>query len=331
MTNNDVWPVVFVGWNSKAAEFFDAVRKGQIDVWTGKLHARKGAAFVAVLEDGRIVAIGSLANVAGNLHELSINKAAFVPEGAPVLKSGLIDKVLAIPKPFLKGPVTAFPIPSDKKDGVLDRQWFDEVVPFAEAALAAGRADLPPKVAATARATEKEGKERQAASTQPAAEEESEALLKGWIPPVLQGLLADHVRADQWELVVAYAFRALGCQVQYLGQKAGPKAVPDCIARYTSPAGQVIELIIDAKAGQWNGAVDDIRAMRDYVNLATPYSYPLFVANSLTKDTDEKLRQHIMHGKTARAISGRDLALLIVQRLTDPNFNVEFELRRFFL
>jgi len=38
-----------------------------------------------------------------------------------------------------------------------------------------------------------------------------------------------------------------------------------------------------------------------------------------------------MQGKVARVVSGRDLALLIAQRLNDPNFNVEMELRRIFV
>jgi hypothetical protein len=71
--------------------------------------------------------------------------------------------------------------------------------------------------------------------------------------------------------------------------------------------------------------------MRDYIALSTPYSHALFVANSLAKDVPEKLREQVMQGRTARAISGRDLALLISQRLTDPKFNVELELRRIFL
>lgn len=100
--------------------------------------------------------------------------------------------------------------------------------------------------------------------------------------------------------------------------------MPDCIARYTSPTGQLVELVIDAKAGIWNGAVDDIRAMRDYLTLSNPYSYPLFVANGLKEDVPQRLREHVMHGKLARAV-------LIMQRLTDPNFNVEMELRRMFL
>ncbi len=43
------------------------------------------------------------------------------------------------------------------------------------------------------------------------------------------------------------------------------------------------------------------------------------------------LREHVMQGKVARVVSGRDLALLIAQRLNDPNFNVEMELRRIFV
>ncbi|MBF0383760.1 MAG: hypothetical protein HQL69_22310 [Magnetococcales bacterium] len=71
--------------------------------------------------------------------------------------------------------------------------------------------------------------------------------------------------------------------------------------------------------------------MRDYQANANTYSNPLLVANSLSKDVPAKLKEQIMEGKTAKAISGRDLALLILQRFTDPNFNVDFELRRLFL
>ncbi|MBI5092107.1 MAG: hypothetical protein HZB26_06630 [Candidatus Hydrogenedentes bacterium] len=286
---------------------------------------------MAVLEDGTLIATGNVVNIAGNVHTLSLTTSVSTLTGAPTLQVGLVERVRAIPKPYLKGPVTSFLIPLDKKDGVFDIQWFDAAVSFFRSAIPNGKA--------TPAAPENNSKAKMPAPTKSvetaaplsSAGDEREALLKGWIPPVLNGLLADHVRADQWELMVAYALRALGCQVTYMGNSAAGQAVPDCIARYTSPAGQVIELIVDAKAGQWNGAVDDIRAMRDYVALATPYSFPLFVANSLTKDVTEKLRQHVMHGKVARAICGRDIALLIAQRLTDPNFNVEFELRRFFL
>ena len=92
-----------------------------------------------------------------------------------------------------------------------------------------------------------------------------------------------------------------------------------------------MEPVIDAKAERWNGGVDDLLAMRGYLALSTSYSHALLVADSLGKDVPEKLREHVMNGKTARATSARDLALLICQRLTDPDFNVELELRRIFL
>lgn len=65
--------------------------------------------------------------------------------------------------------------------------------------------------------------------------------------------------------------------------------------------------------------------MRDHLALSTPCSHPLFVANSLSNDVHEKLKERIMNGKTDRAICGRDLALLIAQRLTDADFDVELE------
>ena len=169
--------------------------------------------------------------------------------------------------------------------------------------------------------------------TATAAEEdvENESLLTSWIPPALEGLLEDHVRADQWEVTVAYGFRALGFEVEVRGQQNPGQAEPDCIATYTSPTGQMIELIIDAKAGQWNAPVDDIRAMRDYMALSAAYAHPLFVANSLGKSVPDRLDEHVMQGKTARAMSGRDLALLIKQRLTDPDFNVALEFRQIVL
>ncbi|MBF0136651.1 MAG: hypothetical protein HQL65_10455 [Magnetococcales bacterium] len=58
---------------------------------------------------------------------------------------------------------------------------------------------------------------------------------------------------------------------------------------------------------------------------------PLFVANSLAPNVHEKLKEQGIHGKPLRAITGRDLALLIMQRLTDPCFHVELEFRRIFM
>ena len=65
--------------------------------------------------------------------------------------------------------------------------------------------------------------------------------------------------------------------------------------------------------------------------LSAAYAYPLFVASGLGKSVPDRLDEHVMQGKTARAMSGRDLALLIKQRLTDPDFNVALEFRQIVL
>jgi hypothetical protein len=325
MSESGAWSVVFVGWRSKADEMAAAIQSGRVDAWTGKLHARKGARFVSLVEDGTLLAVGSVASARGNVYELSVEATAEGLPSAPSLDRVCLEALRAIPRPLLKAPISGIMVPDGQKDGVLSAKWFEDVASFGLKSLkltAPGQAAPP---------ASPPSQTRKAEPSAPARGDEREALLKGWIPLALQGLLEDHVRADQWELVVAYAFRALGCQVDVQGSSNPGKAVPDCIARYTSPAGQIIELVVDAKAGKWSGCVDDIRAMRDYLALSTPYSFPLFVANSLAGDVNDKLREHIMNGKTARAICGRDLALLIAQRLTDPNFNVELELRRLFL
>ena len=59
------------------------------------------------------------------------------------------------------------------------------------------------------------------------------------------------------------------------------------------------------------------RQARRRAGMDTPLSRQMEGAVS---DVPDKLREHVMRGKTARAISGRDLALLISQRLTDPGF-----------
>ncbi len=328
--NDGVWPMVLVGWRSKGDELLEAIRKGQVDIWTGKLHVRKGARFLALLEDGTVLALGEVSGVRGNLHDLSLDAVVCDVNADIALPADLVDKVRAVPRSYLKGPLSAFILPPDKEDGVFTMSWFNQATDFVRRSLRSGTDGSGGSRQILPQPTANPAADNNEPSDTP-EQNERESLLKSWIPPLLQGLLADHVRSDKWELLVAYGFRALGCQVNMQGQKESGKAVPDCVVRHTSAAGQVIQLVVDAKAGHWNGAVDDIRAMRDYLDVSTPYSYPLFVANIVGPDVQEKLRQHLMHGKTARAISGHDLALLIMQRLTDPSFDVGSELRRIFL
>ena len=230
----------------------------------------------------------------------------------------------------------------DKDDSVLPIGWFEDVYAFAEKRLpAAGRAEKgvatpPPAPAVTVEvpsptpAPHATGRDNSSPAP-PQQDDERESLLRSWIPPALSGLLADHVRADEWELIVAYAFRALGFRVDIRGQTVPGRAEPDCVATYTTADGRNIEVVVDAKAGRWAADIDDIRAMRDYMAKAHAYARPLFVANSLAKEVPERLRQHLINDKVGRAVSGRDIALLISQRFTDPGFSLEMELQRMFL
>ena len=330
MDDNGIWPVTFVCWKSRAKEALDALQKGQFEAWVGKgIHVRKGAQFAAVLEDGRILAIGEVVKITQYTYDISLQGIAANIEQAPVLSGRWLDKMKAVPRPFLKGPISGIIVRPEDKDQNLDFKWFDDVVKFARKSFAENGKSSSNAVAPVEEKSEKPN-DTEEKKPDP-GKDEREALLRGWIPPALSGLLEDYVRADEWELVVAYAFRALGCQVEIRGNTKPGSAEPDCIARYTSPAGQIVELIIDAKAGRWAAPVEDIRAMRDYLQLSMPYSYPLFVANTLSRDASSKLKEHVMQGKVARVVSGRDLALLIAQRLNDPNFNVEMELRRIFV
>lgn len=347
MQETGSWPTVLVVWKSKAQETYEAAVRGQVSVHTGKgLHLRKGAQFVLVVEDGRLLASGQIAAVSGYLHDLHLDCLCGDLASAVALPESLAIALKGIPRPFLKGPVSAVVIPPDKDGSAIGRDWFDAAVNLALKTYGStpqnrvltemAQSPVPSGSPIAASPTVAEASPSVPAEPQPPAAkaepgDEKETLLKSWIPPALGGLLEDHVRADEWEMLAALAFRALGCKVEIQGRNAVGKALPDCIVRYTSPAGQLIELVVDAKAGRWTGSIDDIRAMRDYIALSASYSFPLFVANSLARGVGERLHEQIIHGKTARAISGRDLALLIVRRFTDPSFNVEFELRRIFL
>ncbi len=343
---SDVWPVTLIGWRSKAQEILAAALSGTVSVGLGKgVHVRKGARFVLLLEDGAVLAYGEVVTVRDPQFELRLAGCAASPDGAPALTGAWLERLKAVPRGFLRQPLSGVVVIPDRQDAVIPIGWFDDVYRFAEKRLEATTrvptASSPaPEPAPSAVSSSPPApppavappREAQASSVPaPQQDDERESLLRSWIPPALSGLLADHVRADEWELIVAYAFRALGCRVDIRGQTAPGKVEPDCIATYTTSDGRIFEIVIDAKAGRWTADIDDIRAMRDYMTRAHPYARPLFVANSLAREVPERLRQQLINDKVGRAISGRDLALLISQRFTDPGFSLEMELQRMFL
>lgn len=310
--SSDVWPVVFITWQSKIDETIQSIRDGRLQARTQKgMHVRKDADCIAISEKGLLIAVGKIDTISGDTYGLFLTSPILPPAEMPQLSHKWLQQLEDSVRGRLKGPVTAWVIPPNGRYG-LDEQWFRDVHRFAQNTYDPG--------------SKKQDADQQSIDT-PSQDADKEAILKQWLPPILGGLLADRVRADKWELIIGAAFRALGCHVQMFGHQAAGRAEPDCIARYTSPTGQIIEILIDAKAGSWNGSIEDIRAMRDYHATANPYTYPLFVANSLGKDVNRKLQENMMRGKVPRAITGHDLALLIVQRLTRPDFDLEQELR----
>jgi hypothetical protein len=329
MSNLDIWPVVFVVWKTKGEEALQAINQGQITAKSGKaVHARKNAQFIAIREDGAVLAIGQISNITKWQFDLNLTALATDINNLPQLSKKWLEKVKAVPNGFIKFPISALIVPPGKENSVFDGKWFLDVYNYglknlpsvtAQAVKTAKPEPVPPPPGETTKPEPVLESKKKKQGEKP----DQDTLLRSWIPPALTGLLQDHVRADQWEIVVAEAFQALGFKVQLLGQNAKGKAVPDCIAAYTSPTGQILELVVDAKAGHWSGAIDDIRAMQDYHSQCNTFTYPIFVANSLSKDIGEKLRDHVMQSRTPSAISGRDLALLICQRLTNPGFNIE--------
>lgn len=345
MSTPSVWPVTLIGWRSKGQEILAAALSGTVDVGLGKgVHVRKDARFVLLLEDGAVLAYGEVVAVKDYQFELRLGGASTNTGEAPTLSGAWLEKLKAVPRGFLRQPLSAIVVIPDRQDAVIPIEWFDDVFRFAQKRLvvptqgqpatptAVDPVPPPTPVSAGVPAVPASASGVPAISVAPPQQDdERESLLRSWIPPALAGLLADHVRADEWELVVAYAFRALGCRVDIRGQASPGKVEPDCVATYTTSDGRIYEVVVDAKAGRWAGDIDDIRAMRDYMAKRPAYARPLFVANCLAKEVPERLRQQLINGRVGRAVSGRDIALLISQRFTDPGFSLEMELQRMFL
>lgn len=323
----DVWPVVFLCWRSRAEEVLQALHKGVLDVsCSPKLHIRKGAKVLVVVEDGGVLGAVTVRSVVGFNCDFSVDAIAESLTKLPTLKGELLSTLRGVPRPFIKGPVTAFPLPpGDKAAHGLTLPWFDAVL---DAVLPKPATAAPPVV------------QRREASTPDPAGAEPEANkqradhgcapnLSDWIPPALAGLLEGHVRADLWEDVVADAFTALGCEVERLGKRREGEAVPDSIVRHKKYQGSIttlVEFVVDCKAGFWAAPVDDIRAMREY--LTRHHGTALFVANALAKDVPMKLAENPLGATTARALTGRHLAQWLHRRLTDPQFDVHQELQK---
>lgn len=293
MIEDDPWPVVFIGRDDSEKVLIEAVKRGEVKAaMMSRGHARRGARCLLLSQSGGIYAVGNLADARDPIYRFTWEAKTLIRPAA--LSRHWLEMLLALPQPWLVNPLNAFVL-SNSFGKYLDDRWFQSAEKFALSKL-------------------------------PLADRLEPGLITDdvgdWLPPALRRLLAEVVPANEWEIVVSKAFIALGCTVEVLGHERPGQPEPDCIARYTSPMGQVVEFVVDAKAGRWGGAVDDLRAMRDYHASANPYTIPLFVVGQVAPGTQDRLRQYPMHGRPPGLLTGEQLALLITQRITQPGFEL---------
>lgn len=320
---HDVWPVLFVAYRSKADDALRALRDGNLSAAVGSAgKIWRGAQFILALEDGRVLGTGEVVKAFKEKQELSVRYEAPDAASAATLPKPHLDRLKALLGGGGRPPVTAFLIPT-AAGGPVDVAWFDDITALVEKATAPaqGGPDAPPTKPPRVASPEL-GIPRNDAL--PAADRE----LVEWLPPRLGALVRDDVRADQWEALVAATFRALGLTTEELGQRRPGEPVPDCIARYEGNAGTYV-LVIDAKRGEWNAPVDATRAMRDYLaEFGGRRGYPVFVVGRLGPDARQRLAEADMGLAEPVAITGRQLAELLVKKLTHPELPFEAELRQ---
>jgi hypothetical protein len=323
---HDVWPVLFIAYRSRAEDALKALKDGNLSAAVGSgVHIRRGAQFILVLDDGRILGTGEVVKAFQEKQELSVRYEPSNASAATALTKPHFDRLKAIlgsANGPPAAPVAAFVIPTDGRSRPVDVAWFDEVTALVEPATA------PPKGSTEAVSRKIPSASESGPRTAPryaltAADRE----LLEWLPPRLSALVTDDARADQWEALVSATFRALGLTVDDLWQKRPGEPVPDCIARYEGNAGTYL-LVIDAKRGEWNAPVDALRAMRDYLaEFGGPRGYPVFVVGRLGKDARQRLAEAVIGLAEPVAITGRQLADLLVRKLTHPELSFEAELR----
>lgn len=321
---HDVWPVLFIANRSKAEDALKALKDGNLSAALGSgVHIRRGAQFILALDDGRILGTGEVVKAFKEKQELSVRYEPANASAAATLPKPHFDRLKAL----LAGangpptsPIAAWVIPTGAVTSPVDVAWFDEVTTLVEQVTA------PKKGAVSKRNPSASGSEPRTAPRNPLTAADRELL--GWLPPRLSALVTDDARADQWEALVAATFRALGLTVDELWQKRPGEPVPDCIARYEGNAGTYL-LVIDAKRGEWNAPIDALRAMRDYLaEFGGPRGYPVFVVGRLGKDARQRLAEAVVGHADPVAITGRQLADLLVRKLTRPELSFEAELRQ---
>lgn len=324
---HDVWPVLFIAYRSKAEDALKAMKDGTLSAAVGSgVHVRRGAQFILLLDDGCILGTGEVVKAFKEKQELSVRYEAASASAATTLPKPHFEKLKALVAGAYGLPtsqISAWVIPTGAVTSPVDVAWFDEVTALVEQATVGSNGSLEVECAKSpgAPGTEPRTVPRNALT---AADRE----LLGWLPPRLSALVTDDARADQWEALVAATFRALGLIVDELWEKRPGEPVPDCVARYEGNAGTYL-LVVDAKRGEWNAPVDALRAMRDYLaEFGGPRGYPVFVVGRLGRNARQRLAEAVIGLADPVAITGRQLADLLVKKLTRPELSFEAELRQ---
>lgn len=139
----------------------------------------------------------------GHLCEFGVHAIAESIAKLPQIKGEQLAALKAVPRPFIKLPVTAFMLPPGETKHGLTVEWFgrvlDSVLPDS---------GKPPRAESSPRAEPKGEQTPTDTTHEDAPSYETGDRLRDWLPPALHGLLAERVRADLWEDIVAK--RSLG-------------------------------------------------------------------------------------------------------------------------
>jgi hypothetical protein len=326
----DVWPALFVADESRAEEALEALRAGTVvaPLASGG-HVRRGARFLLVLENGRVLGSGEVIKVTNDTHELAVWKQAEAPAKAPFLGGQALVRLKAILRHESRPPLQVYILPNEGSRRRFGTADFDG----ASALLDQPASQVVEKAAPNRNSStiKKAEADKKAASPapkpiEPSRSKEDEEFLT-WLPPRLAQLVAERVPAAEWETLVSAALCAVGFSTDELGQRRPGEPVPDCVARLEGDT--VIKLVVDAKAGTWNAPTEAIRAMKDYVReFGGPRAYAVFVVGKLGPDVRDRLAGAMVGYRDAVAITGRQLAELIVKRLKQPELMMEAEVTR---
>jgi len=111
---HDVWPALFVADESRAEEALEALRAGTViaPLASGG-HVRRGASFLLVLENGRVLGSGEVIKVTNDTHELAVWKQAEAPAKAPFLGGEALVRLKAILRHESRPPLQVYVLPNE--------------------------------------------------------------------------------------------------------------------------------------------------------------------------------------------------------------------------